>query len=105
LDSKINDRDYHKTMTGEIFIKWVKNQLIPAVANLEGKVVVVMDNAPYHSMKLNKPPSSASKKAIMQQWLTDHNIALEANFTKKQLYDLIKPFSADQNYIKYEVAE
>jgi hypothetical protein len=64
-----------------------------------------MDNAPYHSMKLNKPPSSTSKKAIMQQWLTDHNIAFEANFTKKQLYDLIKPFSADQNYIKYEVAE
>jgi hypothetical protein len=105
LGSKINDRDYHKTMTGEIFMKWVKNLLIPAVANLEGKVVVVMDNAPYHSMKLNKPPSSTSKKAIMQQWLTDHNIAFEANFTKKQLYDLIKPFSADQNYIKYEVAE
>lgn len=34
LDSKYNDRDYHKTMTSEIFQNWVVNQLIPALSKI-----------------------------------------------------------------------
>jgi hypothetical protein len=54
----------------------------PAVANLEGKVVIV--RTMLHTMKLDKPPSSAFKKAPMQQWLSNHSIAFDANFTKKK---------------------
>jgi hypothetical protein len=32
LDAANNDRDYHKTMNGEIFQKWVISQLIPGLA-------------------------------------------------------------------------
>jgi hypothetical protein len=34
LDAANNDRDYHKTMNGEIFQKWVISQLIPGLAKL-----------------------------------------------------------------------
>ncbi|KAG8228629.1 hypothetical protein J437_LFUL008280 [Ladona fulva] len=43
-----------------------KNQLIP---NLPPKSVVVIDNAPYHNVQLNRPPSSNAKKDTMKEWL------------------------------------
>ena len=54
LDSRIEDRDYHKTMN--------ENQLIPALDKIVGKIGVVMDNAPYHSMMVDKLPNSNSSK-------------------------------------------
>lgn len=97
LNSKNNDRDYHKTMTGDLFQKWIKDQLIPALAQLKCKCVVVMDNAPYHSMLLDKPPTFASKKCEMQKWLTDRTQKDYQNLNKKQLWEVIKPFRRDCN--------
>ena len=54
LNSKNQDLDYHKTMNGDIFKRWVENQLIPAMNKINKKCVVVMDNAPYHSVKSEK---------------------------------------------------
>lgn len=96
LDSTNNDRDYHKTMNGQIFQNWITGQLLPALALLERKCVVVMDNAPYHSMIVDKPPTFSSNKREMQEWLVKHNVNFHNNFTKKQLFGLIKPFSADK---------
>ncbi|KAJ3661083.1 hypothetical protein Zmor_005502 [Zophobas morio] len=53
LNSKNNDRGYHKTRDGIIFQNWVVNQLILALAKLDQKCVVVLDNAPYHSVQLD----------------------------------------------------
>lgn len=95
LNSKNNDRDYHKTMTGDIFQNWVVNQLIPALDQMQGKCVVVMDNAPYHSVQLDKPPTFSCKKDQMQEWLIKHNVTFNQNLTKKDLWELIKPFRSD----------
>lgn len=104
LDSNNNDRDYHKAMNSEIFKGWVKNQLIPALADFDGKCIIVMDNAPYHSVRLNKPPTFASKKAELQNWLRCKNIDFETNMTKKQLWDKIKIYSAGQGR-QFEIDE
>jgi hypothetical protein len=47
----------------DLFQKWVEQQLIPALNKLGNtrKCVVVMHNAPYHSVKLDKRPNSNSK--------------------------------------------
>jgi hypothetical protein len=45
----INDRDYYKTMSGDLF--WVKDQVLSALNKLPRKCIVVMDNAPYHCVK------------------------------------------------------
>jgi hypothetical protein len=67
LESANNDQDYHKIMTGELFKQWTEQQLIPALSNIVGKCVVVMDNAPYHSMRIDKPPTFSSTKRQMQE--------------------------------------
>jgi hypothetical protein len=54
-------------MTGELFKQWTQQQLIPALSNIVGKCVVVMDNAPYHSMRIDKPPTFSSTKRQMQE--------------------------------------
>ena len=98
LDSKIEHRDYHKTMNQHVFLDWVVNQLLPAKKKLSGKTVVVMDNAPYHSIIIDKPVNSNTKKAVMDNWLRQHHVEIDGESTKKQLYALIKPLAC--NYIK-----
>lgn len=39
--SKTKEGDYHGTMTGEMFLKWVKEQLLPG---LDVPSVIVLDN-------------------------------------------------------------
>ncbi|KAJ4451636.1 hypothetical protein ANN_03105 [Periplaneta americana] len=51
--------------------------------------VIVMDNASYHSVELNKAPVSSTKKE-MQAWLRYHNIPYDPCYTKPVLYDIVK---------------
>ena len=47
-------RDYHDTMDGEMFELWLKNRLIPtfkAKYGREMKLILVLDNAPYHHVR------------------------------------------------------
>ncbi|CAH1953736.1 unnamed protein product [Acanthoscelides obtectus] len=43
--------DYHGDMNGDISLKWVKEKLVP---NLEEPCLIVMDNASYHSVLVEK---------------------------------------------------
>lgn len=43
--------DYHGQMNSENYEKWVREKLIP---NLPPRSVLVLDNAPYHNIQLNK---------------------------------------------------
>lgn len=47
------------------FGQWVEEKLIP---NFPPASIVVMDNASYHSVILNKEPTSGTKVAAIQQW-------------------------------------
>jgi hypothetical protein len=70
-------------MNGDLFLKWVKDQLVPALFSLKIKCTIVMDNAPYHSVKINKPPTTSSRKKDIQNWLRNQNISLEDSLKKK----------------------
>jgi hypothetical protein len=56
-----------------------------------------MDNAPYHSTQFEKLPTSCSTKAKMQEWLINHHVQFEVNYTKNQLWEVITPFR--RNYL------
>lgn len=79
--------DYHHEMNHNNYVKWVQNKLIP---NLPGNSVIVVDNASYHNVQKNKPPSISSTKAEMQSWLRNKNIYFSETMLKVQLYELIK---------------
>jgi hypothetical protein len=53
LDNKIEHRDYHKNMSGELFKKWINDQ-----------VVVIMDNALYHTIHGKGKWKSGSRDRI-----------------------------------------
>ncbi|KAH0816647.1 hypothetical protein GEV33_006145 [Tenebrio molitor] len=78
-------------MNGQLFQTWVEQQLIPALDKINTKVVVIMDNAPYHSMVADKLPTLKSTKGQLQEWLTKKNIAYDESMTKKNIWNIIKP--------------
>lgn len=85
--SNTKSGDYHHEMNNANFKKWVIEKLLP---NLHEDTIIVMDNAPYHSICINKCPNLNTKKGDMQKWLTENNIEYNEGFTKPQLYELIK---------------
>jgi hypothetical protein len=52
----------------------------------------VLDNASYHNVKTEDTvcPNFSQKKAVLQNYLTQHNIPFSATDTKKVLYEKIK---------------
>ena len=63
--------DYHDEMTSEHFEEWFNNILIP---KLEPNSIIVLDNASYHSHRLQKIPVKSSTKQEMKDWLTSNGL-------------------------------
>ena len=51
--------DYHGDMNSELFEKWFREKLVP---RLPPNAVIVMDNASYHSVQIDKAPTCSSLK-------------------------------------------
>ncbi|PSN52744.1 hypothetical protein C0J52_06154 [Blattella germanica] len=49
-----------------------------------------MDNAPYHSIEINKAPTSSLLKSHMKEWLRNRNVEFDPRATKPVQYELIK---------------
>ena len=63
--------DYHKNMDGEMFMKWIRERLLPAVEKLypDKKVYFVLDNAPYHHHVSGGYDISKANKTQLAQWM------------------------------------
>ena len=90
--------DYHDEMNGTHFAEWFEKQLLP---NLPPNAVIVMDNAPYHSLKTAKStaPTSATRKADMKKWLLERKIAFTEDMLKPELYELVKANKPPPEYV------
>ena len=97
------DGDYHREMNTTVFMDWFTNSLIPA---LEEPSLIVLDNASYHNARTDdtKTPTSGSKKAEMQQWLSSKGIAYDILATKPVLYEIIKRHKPPIRYRTDEIA-
>ena len=73
--TKSKDGDYHQEMYSFVFLEWFENQLMPALKNPS---LVMLDNASYHNVKTEDTvcPNFIQKKAVPQNYLTQHNISL-----------------------------
>lgn len=83
--------DYHSEMNQQNFTKWVNEKLIP---NLKEPAIIVMDNAPYHSVVKNKAPTSASRVAEIKLWLSENDITYDSTLRKPSLLALVKKIQA-----------
>lgn len=91
--------DYHEEMNSETFEEWLQH----TIPNLKENAVIVLDNAPYHSRKINKPPTTNNRKAKIQEWMKKNNIPYENDMVKAELLSLIKEHVTES--AKYAVDE
>ena len=87
--------DYHGEMNHQMRLKWL-NTVIP---NLPPNSVLVMDNAAYHNVQVERPPVRANKKIMMQEWLTRHKVPWYVKMFKDELHTLIKKHTPAPVYI------
>lgn len=72
FESKKNT-DYHDDMNGKTFFEWFCG-ILPL---LKENAIIVMDNAPYHSVKQKLAPTTNWNKASIIQWLESKNIVID----------------------------
>ncbi|XP_050504984.1 uncharacterized protein LOC126883468 [Diabrotica virgifera virgifera] len=94
--------DYHEEMNASVFENWFSNIL----QKLPKNAVIVMDNAAYHSRKLEKIPTTSSKKKDMQEWLKVKNIPFNLEMVRSELLHLIRLNKNEYNmYVTDEMAK
>ena len=71
LKAHSSNGDYHGEMNHKMFVHWLEDKLIP---NLPPKCVLVMDNAAYHNVQVDRRHVRATKKHLIQEWLTKPDI-------------------------------
>ncbi|XP_072384696.1 uncharacterized protein [Diabrotica undecimpunctata] len=91
--------DYHEEMIGESFEKW----FFSILEKLDKNSVIVLDNAPYHSRRVEKIPTTASKKVDIQNWLQSKNINFDNSLLKVELLAIVNKHKKE--YTKYIVDE
>ena len=87
--------DYHDEMNFENFSKWAEERLIP---NLPPNGIIIMDNAPYHSVLDNKPPTTGSRIQDIRNWLQENNIPFPPSARKSELLALVKIYKPLPSY-------
>lgn len=81
--SKKNTGDYHDEMNGANFKEWFES-IMPI---LDPNSIIVMDNAPYHSVETEKYPTTAWNKAAILEWLISKDVVRD----ERPLASLLKP--------------
>ncbi|XP_026670214.1 uncharacterized protein LOC113464471 [Ceratina calcarata] len=96
FQSKKEVDDYHSEMNGDTFFTWFRGFL----PMLKDRAVIVMDNAPYHSVKAEKYPNFSWKKNDIISWLLRKREILEGHHVKVTLLTLVEKYKRPgDNYV------
>jgi hypothetical protein len=103
FESKTNSTDYHHEMNGDTFYEWFVN-ILPF---FKKNAIVVMDNAPYHSVKTETIPNMSWKKQDIINWLENKGQLINSNqLVKSQLIDQVEQLRPRYNtYVIDEYAK
>ncbi|XP_050516400.1 uncharacterized protein LOC126891263 [Diabrotica virgifera virgifera] len=74
-------------MDADIFESWLEKDLLP---RLQEPLMIVLDNANYHSRQINKWATQSWKKDELVEWLRSKGILFPLNSCKTTLLDIIK---------------
>lgn len=100
FESKKNTADYHDEMNGDSFYDWFCG-ILPL---LDDNCIIVMDNASYHSVKLDPAPKVSWKKHEIIQWLEDKNVVVDRKMVKLELMRMVKEIRTTDKYVIDEKA-
>ncbi|KAG8183378.1 hypothetical protein JTE90_008280 [Oedothorax gibbosus] len=73
-------------MTGITTKISLRRSLLP---NLEANSVIVIDNAPYHSVMQENIPTKSTRKAAIQAWLASKGITWSSDILKAELLSIV----------------
>lgn len=83
FESKTNTQDYHDEMNGNSFRDWLEGVL----PRLKENAVIIMDNAPYHSVRLEKCPTTNWRKVDIIEWLRSKGEVVDSTMVIAELLD------------------
>ncbi|XP_035228504.1 uncharacterized protein LOC118200648 [Stegodyphus dumicola] len=86
-------------MNSTVFEKWTSEKLIP---NLPPNAVVILDNAIYHTVQVNKCPTMASRKGEIIHWLLNKNVQFSPVLRKVTLIELAKQNTPKEKSYKFD---
>jgi len=86
FESKNKTRDFHDEINAEIFNSWMESVL----PRLKKNCVIIMDNESYHSVKIDKAPTSKTDKADIINWLKDKNVTIDRPMVIPELLQMVK---------------
>lgn len=98
--AKKGTADFHEEMKAASFELWFIKRLLP---NIPAESAIVLDNAPFHSRKVEKAPNTKTKKGEIKKWLEEKNINFPDESLKKEL--LAEVNKVKHLYNKYYVDE
>ncbi|XP_050684028.1 uncharacterized protein LOC126978943 [Leptidea sinapis] len=78
--------DYHEEMNGKEFTEWFTSML----CSFPEPSIIIMDNVPYHSMQIDKPPAQSQEEADMVAWPQKNGVDANINMLKAELVRLLK---------------
>ncbi|XP_026821642.1 uncharacterized protein LOC113560061 [Rhopalosiphum maidis] len=73
-------------MDGGSFRDWLEG-ILP---RLKENAVIIMDNAPYHSVKLEKCPATNWRKADIVEWLKSKGEVVDKSMIKLELLKIVR---------------
>lgn len=89
-------------MNGNTFYDWMTN-IIP---RLKANSVIIMDNAPCHSVKKEKIPNTSTRKADIIKWLEEKGEVIDQPMVIAELLDIFKRIKPQhERYVIDELAE
>jgi transposase len=91
-------REYHEEMTGDAFLEWFSKIL----KLVEAGSVIVMDNAPYHSVRMEKIPNKASRKNEITEWLNSKGMQCHGSQLKLELLRMVQKVKPKYNLFKVD---
>lgn len=99
FESKTNSSDYHDEMNGSTFFEW----FVKILPLLKDNAVIVMDNAPYHSVKKDPIPAMSWKKQRIIDWLVSKGEVVIQPIVKAVLLERVKQIKSEHD--KYIIDE
>jgi len=102
FESKKHTQDYHDEMNGDNFYEWFNN-ILPL---LNENAVIVMDNASYHSVKMDPCPVISWKKVDIINWLENKGEVVDHTKVKSQLLERVQELKPQYDlYVIDELAK
>jgi len=102
FESNKNTSDYHDEMNGNTFFEWFCG-VLPL---LKDNSVIVMDNAPYHSVKTEQSPTASWKKFAIVEWLESKGVETNPSMIKFDLLKIVRKIKHKYNlYVVDEEAK